>query len=401
MKFYYENEDFRNTPNGNGFCTVSNLDWHYGFNNPIFELLDDEHIVWNFSIQGEMQSWIIDEHSHYFDEVFSKVKDKPNVRLVFSNFHEGANQNHFITKLIQLKTKHGLQSNQIVVVSNNKYAETFNKHISIIYKPYLFGFLVDHYKDIKDNDIEHNGSVIGLLTPKEYLETIKNKFFLSYNKNTTKSFRIQLILWLIKNGIIDDTYVSILIKNENFNREQLRSTEPELYDLIAYYNKFDRMGFNILDWNYPEVKNDVFSNLKYTTKSHYADTLFNIISETSFETDSTNLTEKSFKAFANSHPFLIIGDVGSNELVRSFGFELYDGLVDYSFDSIPERDKRLNEALKQIRNVYSIGKDGIIDWYKNNVDKIEYNRNKFFTYSFSKMIDETITDLKKFKKDII
>ena len=401
MKFYYENEDFRNTPNGNGFCTVSNLDWHYGFNNPIFELLDDEHIVWNFSIQGEMQSWIIDEHSHYFDEVFSKVKDKPNVRLVFSNFHEGANQNHFITKLIQLKTKHGLQSNQIVVVSNNKYAETFNKHISIIYKPYLFGFLVDHYKDIKDNDIEHNGSVIGLLTPKEYLETIKNKFFLSYNKNTTKSFRVQLILWLIKNGIIDDTYVSILIKNENFNREQLRSTEPELYDLIAYYNKFDRMGFNILDWNYPEVKNDVFSNLKYTTKSHYADTLFNIISETSFETDSTNLTEKSFKAFANSHPFLIIGDVGSNELVRSFGFELYDGLVDYSFDSIPERDKRLNEALKQIRNVYSIGKDGIIDWYKNNVDKIEYNRNKFFTYSFSKMIDETITDLKKFKKDII
>ena len=401
MKFYYENEDFRNTPNGNGFCTVSNLDWHYGFNNPVFELLDDEHIVWNFSIQGEMQSWIIDEHSHYFDEVFSKVKDKPNVRLVFSNFHEGANQNHFITKLIQLKTKHGLQPNQIVVVSNNKYAETFNKHISIIYKPYLFGFLVDHYKDIKDNDIEHNGSVIGLLTPKEYLETIKNKFFLSYNKNTTKSFRVQLILWLIKNGIIDDTYVSILIKNENFNREQLRSTEPELYDLIAYYNKFDRMGFNILDWNYPEVKNDVFSNLKYTTKSHYADTLFNIISETSFETDSTNLTEKSFKAFANSHPFLIIGDVGSNELVRSFGFELYDDLVDYSFDSIPERDKRLNEALKQIRNVYSIGKDGIIDWYKNNVDKIEYNRNKFFTYSFSKMIDETITDLKKFKKDII
>lgn len=401
MKFYYENEDFRNTPNGNGFCTVSNLDWHYGFNNPIFELLDDEHIVWNFSIQGEMQSWIIDEHSHYFDEVFSKVKDKPNVRLVFSNFHEGANQNHFITKLIQLKTKHGLQSNQIVVVSNNKYAETFNKHISIIYKPYLFGFLVDHYKDIKDNDIEHNGSVIGLLTPKEYLETIKNKFFLSYNKNTTKSFRVQLILWLMKNEIIDDTYVSILIKNENFNREQLRSTEPELYDLIEYYNKFDGMGFNILDWNYPEVKNDVFSNLKYTTKSHYADTLFNIISETSFETDSNNLTEKSFKAFANSHPFLIIGDVGSNELVRSFGFELYDDLVDYSFDSIPERDKRLNEALKQIRNVYSIGKDGIIDWYKNNVDKIEYNRNKFFTYSFSKMIDETIIDLKKFKKDII
>lgn len=401
MKFYYENEDFRNVPNGNGFCTISNLDWHYGFNNPIFELSDDEYIIWNFSIQGEMQSWIIDEHSHYFDEVFSKIKNKPNVRLVFSNFHEGANQNHFITKLIQLKTKHGLQSNQIVLVSNNKYAETFKKHISIIYKPYLFGFLVDHYRDIKDTDMEHNGSVIGLLKPKEYLESIKNKFFLSYNKNTTRPFRIQLILWLIKNGMIDDTYVSILIKDGNFDRNRLHSNESELYDLINYYDKFNEIGFNILDWNYPEVKNDVFSNLKYTTKSHYADTLFNIISETSFETDSINLTEKSFKALANSHPFLIIGDVGSNELVRSFGFELYDDLIDYSFDSITERDKRLNGVLKEIKKIYSIGKDGIIEWYKNNIDKIEYNRDKFFTYSFSKMIDETITDLKEFKKDII
>ena len=26
MKFYYENEDFRNIPNGNGFCEISNLD---------------------------------------------------------------------------------------------------------------------------------------------------------------------------------------------------------------------------------------------------------------------------------------------------------------------------------------------------------------------------------------
>lgn len=400
MKFYYENKDFRNQPNGNGVCTISNLDWAYGFNNHTFEL-NDEHIIWNFSIQGEMQSWIIDEHFHYFDEVFTIVKDKPNTRLVFSNFHEGANQNHFITKLIQLKTKHGLQPNQIVVVTNNKYAENFKKHISIIYKPYLFGFLVDHYRDIKNTPLQHNGSEIGLLTSEEYLTSEKKKFFLSYNKNTTKAFRVQLLLWLMKTGIIDDSYVSILIKNNNFDRNQLHSTEFELHDLVAHYNKFDSIGFNVLDWDYPNHQNDVFSNLRYTTKSHYADTLFNIITETSFETDSRNLTEKSFKAFANSHPFLIIGDVGSNELVRSFGFELYDDLIDYSFDSIEERDKRLNEALIQIRKIYSLGKDGIIDWYKNNIDKINYNRDKFFTYSFSKMIEETIDDLKKFKQDII
>jgi hypothetical protein len=394
MKFYYENIDYKNIPNGKGFCHISNLDWAYGFQNPIFELTE-ENIVWNFSIQGEMQQWIIGNNIEYFNDVFEKVKDKPNVKLVFSNFHEGANQNQFITKLIQLKTKYGLNDNQIVIVTNNKYALTFERHISIIYKPYLFGFLVDHYRDIKDNSILHNGNEIGILTPTEYLNSHKKKFFLSYNKNTTKTFRVQLLLWLMKTGMIDDSYVSILIRNENFNRRELESTQDELYDLIAFYNRFERMGFNVLDWDYPNFKNDVFSNLKYTTKSHYADTLFNIVTETSFEPQSLNLTEKSFKPLANSHPYLVIGDRYSNKSIFELGFKLYDDLIDYSFDEIEDNELRLNSALKEVRKIYNNGIDNMMSWYKNNLKKINYNQNRFFEFSFSTMIDETIKELKR------
>lgn len=396
MKFFYENLDYKNISNGNGFCHISNLDWAYGFENPIFELNSEEHIIWNFSVMGEMQSWILEQHKEYIESVFEKVKNLPNVKLVFSNFHEGANQNSFIIKLSQLKIKYGLIDKQIIVVTNNKYSELFNRHgIKIIHKPYLFGFLVDHYRDLKDESIQHNGSEIGLLKPEEYLNSEKKKFFLSYNKNTTKAFRVQLILWLMKTGMIDDSYVSILIKDENFDRNQLRSDKDELYDLVAWMNQFERKGFNVLDWDYPNHKNDVFSNLKYTTKSHYSDTIFNIISETSFQSESLNLTEKSFKGLANSHPFLIIGDRYSNEYVKSMGFEQYDDIIDYSFDSIEDNGERLNEALKQIRKIYTIGKDGMLEWYKNNTEKIHSNREKFFTYSFSKMINDTIIDLKR------
>lgn len=394
MKFYYENLDYKNVSNGNTFCHISNLDWAYGFNNPIFELNDIDDIIWNFSIIGEMNSMVIDNNREYFESVFDSIKNKPNVRLVFSNFHEGTGQNSFIVKLVQLKDKYGIDTNRIIVVTNNKHSEIFNRNgVRIIHKPYLFGFLVDHYRDLKDTSIEHNGTEIGLLTPTEYLVSDKKKFFLSYNKNTTKTFRVQLLLWLMKTGIIDDSYVSILIRDENFDRNQLRSTKDELYDLVAWVNQFERNGFNVLDWDYPNHKNDVFSNLKYTTKSHYADTLFNIISETSFESDSLNLTEKSFKALANSHPFLVIGDTHSNRYIKELGFEQYDDLIDYSFDSIEDRDERLNEALKQIRRIYSMGRNDIIEWYKNNMEKITSNREKFFTYSFSKMIDDTIKDL--------
>ena len=393
MRFYYENKDFRNIPNGKDFCGVSNLDWNFGYQYPVFELTDDP-TIWGLPVQ-RMESHIIDDNIEYFKNMFSIVKDRPNIKIAISNFHEGAYQNEFIKKLISLKNQFNIPSNQIFLFTNNQYAEIYSGAISIVYKPYLLGFLMDNYRDIKDESIYHNGSEIGLLSSNEYLNSEKKKFFLSYNKNTTKTFRIQLLLWLMKTGYIDDSYVSILIKNEYFDRNRLRSKEDELYDLVDYYNRFEGMGFNVLDWNYPEFKNDVFSSLKYTTKSHYADTVFNIITETTSENHQLNLTEKSFKAMANCHPYLVLGDVGTHQHIKDLGFNLYEDLIDYSFDSIENNGERLSQGLKQIRRMHELGKDGIMNWYRNNIEKIEENKSKLFTYCFSKMIDESILILKE------
>lgn len=394
MKFYYENEDFRNIPNGNGFCEISNLDWEYGFQMKTIKLTD-EPIIWNFSIRGGFLPHIFDENIEYIKSVFESVKDKPNVKLTFTNFHEGGTPNQFIEKLIQLKNRVGLANHQVCIITNNANVSVYKKMIDVIYKPYLLGFLADHYKDILHTPIEHNNTIIGLLSTDEYIDSEKKKFFLSYNKNTTKPFRVQLLLWLMKTGIIDDSYVSILIKNGNFDRNRLRSDKDELYDLIAWFNQFEEKGFNVLDWDYPNYQNDVFSSLRYTTKSHYADTVFNIITETTCDTNSLNLTEKSFKGIANCHPYLVIGDVNTHTHIKDLGFELYEDLIDYSFDSIDDSEIRLNSALKEVKRIYNIGGNGILEWYKKNIDKIEHNKSKFFEYKFSDMIKETIKDLKK------
>ena len=394
MKFYYENEDFRNIPNGNGFCEVSNLDWEYGFHMNT-NVLTDEPIVWNFSIRGGFLAHIFDENIDYIKSVFERVKGRPNIKLTFTNFHEGGTPNQFIEKVIQLKNRVGLDNHQVCIITNNANVSVYKKMIDVIYKPYLLGFLADHYKDILHTPIEHNNTIIGLLSAEEYLNSEKKKFFLSYNKNTTKPFRVQLLLWLMKTGIIDDSYVSILIKNGNFDRNRLRSDKDELYDLIAWFNQFEQKGFNVLDWDYPNHQNDVFSSLRYTTKSHYSDTVFNIITETTCDNNSLNLTEKSFKGIANCHPYLVIGDVNTHKHIKDLGFELYEDLIDYSFDSIDDSEIRLNSALKEVKRIYNIGGNGILEWYKKNIDKIEHNKIKFFEYKFSDMIKETIKDLKK------
>ena len=99
---------------------------------------------------------------------------------------------------------------------------------------------------------------------------------------------------------------------------------------------------------------------------------------------------------ANCHPFLIIGDRGSNQYVQSLGFEQYNDLFDYGFDSIMDNDSRLNAALDQIKIVYDKGGNYLNNWYRNNIEKIKKNKEKFFEFSFSKMIEETIEDLKEY-----
>jgi hypothetical protein len=59
MKFYYENIDFKNMPNGNGICKIAEFDINYGFKFPIFELNETDSIIWNFSFDGELLRHLI------------------------------------------------------------------------------------------------------------------------------------------------------------------------------------------------------------------------------------------------------------------------------------------------------------------------------------------------------
>ena len=50
MKFYYENDDYKNVPNGVGdTCIVSDIDFYLGFNNATLSLDIDDTIFWNFT----------------------------------------------------------------------------------------------------------------------------------------------------------------------------------------------------------------------------------------------------------------------------------------------------------------------------------------------------------------
>lgn len=399
MKFYYENKNFKEIFNGNDTCGASLLDIYYGFKNPIFELNDTDKIIWQFNIRGEMNLQELVKNINFYHDVFSKVKDRLNIKIVFTSFYEGANQYHFLNKIVKLKNEHGLDKSQIVVVTPNFYANNFKKDIKIISKPFLMGDLCEGYKKTLDNPIIHNDEDINISTIENYLTTEKTKFFLSYNKNATRIQRAKFIMWLIKTKLIDDSMISLLIRPTPNYYNNFNSNYPELSDLNDYFDEFMNMGHIVLDWDYPKNGvEDLLASTMYTTMSHYGKTLFNVVTETSFDNNNLSFTEKTFKPIANCHPFLIVGDYMINNELTNLGYSLYDDLIDYSFDKVFDNDERMNMVFSEIKRIHSLGSDYIMNWYKSNVDKIKSNRDVFFNYeTLNTMILKTLNELKEWR----
>lgn len=391
MKFYYENIDFKNVPNGNGTCKIDEFDINYGFKFPISELNETDSIIWNFSFNGEMTYDVLEKNIDYFNNVFNLVSFKPNVKLVFSSTQEGNHMNEFVLKLIRLKNYHNLKPKQIVLITINNYFKKFTNEITIISKPYLLAWWSTNYKTLSLPNVYDAETQIATVTSNvnDYIMNKKDSFFLLYNRNSTKTFRVKVMLWLLKTGLINDTKFSLLIKDDDIDLNLLISKKEELKDLWKYYSKFIDLPHTTLDWNYP---NDIDEPL--SSKPNYYKTNFSIVLESSFNSESLNLTEKSFKPFANCHPFLIIGDVFVNTQLKNYGFTLYNDLIDYSFDKISDNDERLNQALIELKRIHALGEDHITEWYKNNIEKIKENQRVFFTYGYKNIINDTIRDLK-------
>jgi GDP-L-fucose synthase len=383
------------------------LDTEYGFKNKFFELNNKDEIIWNFTPNNmPFSGRFIDNNVDYFSGVFEQIKDKENVKVVFSNFHEGYNMKGFYEKIIKIKNKFGIKKNQVIIITINGFIGPYSEELTIIYKPYLMWDLSKNYNTILKEKHIINDSFVSLGSVNSYLNDIKEKYFLSYNKNVTRPHRIKFFLWLLKNKLIDSTLYSLLIKrNIEGSEVQLLNSKlefDETNDLGLYVDKFNELSYTTLDWDYnsDDEHNSKFSSTKYTTKDHYNKTLFSVVTEMSFNYDSNNITEKTFKPIGNCHPFIVIGDHNLHRTLTHYGFELYDDLIDYTFDDIWENDLRLNLALKEIKKIHELGEEKLMAWYKRNIDKIKRNQKIFLEYGKRDLIKETINDL-KMKKILI
>lgn len=153
------------------------------------------------------------------------------------------------------------------------------------------------------------------------------------------------------------------------------------YGSLLDYQYFDEN----LKCNMPILLDGVHSrgnDYHLLTDARVFDSLINVVAETSdqlnhdgeFGYDTLFVTEKTFKAFAWHQIPVWIAVPGFVDCVRLMGFDVFDDLVDHSYDKIQDYKQRLAAALASLDNLISrVDKYGIQKLHQNLLDRFKQN----------------------------
>lgn len=210
--------------------------------------------------------------------------------------------------------------------------------------------------------------------------------------------RLQFIIKMIERGLDKDSIISCG-SNEIHMAEGVY--DCQLFD--KFVPKKFRYLFPIMPNNQRVSRHIASTNID----PEFKNCLINVVLESNYENDlydkdgllpvhSWNrffYTEKTDKAFYMEQIPLFLAKAGYVAEIRKHGFDLFDDIVDHSYDNIADPFKRIEILTDECTRLHSIGLSNIIRT-KNLSERLSYNkqlpkkiRNTYFTEFKNKLTD--------------
>ena len=203
---------------------------------------------------------------------------------------------------------------------------------------FFANFVIQHILYLKASPYGHNNVI--------------NKHFTSMN-GRAHPWRCMFIDYMYKYNLFDKGYIS-WHNSENWQYP---------YDFKWWAPK--KLNF---DKNWVNPSNGFYD--MYTVPIEFKDSLFSIISESNLQT--IFVTEKTYLPIYHKRPFIIFGAPYIHQYLKSLGFMLFDEIIDYSFDSVDDDEKRCDMLMKEVAKLCSTNIEKL---RKKSITKVEHNFN--------------------------
>ena len=183
---------------------------------------------------------------------------------------------------------------------------------------------------------------------------------LKFNPNADKDFRLvigkpdkpnraNLLVELHSQRLLDNSYASILCEDKYLKKLSQHTVYNDefSYNALSQYNKsIDNIEFTQLDNLNLHCQGYPYDETKFTESK------VSIIPETT-SYDHFFITEKTYYAIYNNHPFVICSTPGTLAELRKLGYKTFDSVIDESYDlcdDIVRRMKMVGRSADQLLN---------------------------------------------------
>ena len=153
-----------------------------------------------------------------------------------------------------------------------------------------------------------------------------------------------------------DKFFLLLMNRQRWSRDDLWAcVQPWLdHSLYSYVDLGLHIDGDNIDKNNHD-NNGIDQN--YTNPTWYSQTQFSMISET-MVTARPYVSEKTFRAMAWQHPFVVHGSYGTLAYLQDLGFETWNHVIDETYDVTMDHRDRLQAIQDQLTRIYEVFKKG-------------------------------------------
>jgi hypothetical protein len=228
--------------------------------------------------------------------------------------------------------------------------------------------------------------------------------FVSLNRNN-RSHRAVLLsllygLDLDKHGLISCMFKDEIV--EIFEYLKWDFTDTRVKEIVEQgFTKLKSATMTINDDKeiYHNYNNDNVTNFKNKLMNYYREIFVEIITETSFTEKCYLITEKTLNSiYGMNFPILMCGK-GSVELLRQIGFDMFDDIIDHSYDTIDNPIDRLYTAIsnnsrlladnKYVKDIWVANKSR----FENNIAIAKTQLYTFYSERADKQFNKALKEL--------
>jgi len=234
-----------------------------------------------------------------------------------------------------------------------------------------------------NNDFDWKSEIVSY----DVFNKFKSKHFISLNRQISRPHRYALGLFFEKHNMWDKGYYSFLhmmddvkqcyetISMDEFNsygnmHDSFKSKIPMHIDTIHLRDKTNLSSFRVSEIYY---------------KPAYEDSVINIVTETTFKSNSVFMSEKTFHPIINLQPFIMLSSNGHLAELHRMGFKTFDGFIDESYDKEENSQKRFKMICDEIFRLSQMDIKELNKLYLSYKDVYIHNRHnllKFTEYDY-------------------